>query len=157
MAEQGFTLSSPEFSHGGLIPASCSCDGDNISPQLDWLHPPEGTRSFALIVDDPDSPQRTFTHWVLFDIPASTSTLARGKTEVGVAGRNDFQQRGYGGPCPPPQHDAHRYFFKLFALDRETLELKGGATRSAVEQAIQGHILGQTELMGRYRRGPAKG
>ena len=151
MAEQGFTLTSPDFGTDEPIPRKLTCDGANHSPKLDWIHAPEGTRSFALIVDDPDAPKGTFTHWVLFDIPADINHIPAGES-IGISGRNDFQHEGYGGPCPPPNHGEHRYFFKLFALDVESLDLKLGARRSEVEQAMEGHILGQTQLMGRYER-----
>jgi len=152
MSEQGFTLTSPAFVPDGMIPPVFTCDGDNTSPELKWVHPPDAVRSFALIVDDPDAPRGTFTHWVLFDIPAATNRLPSAARGVGVEGRNDFQHDGYGGPCPPPNHGQHRYDFRLFALDIETLHLKTGASRAEVEKAIQGHILDQAELMGRYER-----
>lgn len=152
MAEQGFTLTSSSVPTDGVIPAVFTCDGDNVSPDLTWMHPPEQTRSFALIVDDPDAPNGTFTHWVLFDIPAETKELPLGVTGVGVDGRNDFQQDRYGGPCPPPNHGKHRYYFRLYALDAETLKLQPGAPRAEVEAAMQDHILDQAELMGRYER-----
>lgn len=152
MAEQGFTLSSPTFVPDSLIPGMFTCDGENKSPELEWMHAPEGTKSFALIVDDPDAPNGTFTHWVLFNIPADTSKLPTAAGDLGIAGRNDFQQDGYGGPCPPPNHGQHRYFFRLFALDVESLPCGQGAGRDDVERAMKGHVLEQTELMGRYER-----
>lgn len=152
MSEQGFTLTSTAFTADGAIPATVTCDGDNTSPELKWMHPPDGTRSFALIVDDPDAPSGTFTHWVLFDIPADVRTLPANASDIGVGGRNDFQQDGYGGPCPPPNHGQHRYFFKLYALDVESLNSEAGAPRDAVEKAMEGHVLDETHLMGRYER-----
>jgi Raf kinase inhibitor-like YbhB/YbcL family protein len=152
MAEQGFTLTSPAFVSDGLIPAIFTCDGENKSPELHWIHPPDGTKSFVLIVDDPDAPNGTFTHWVLFDIPATMDHLPTVASDVGVSGRNDFQQDGYGGPCPPPNHGQHRYFFKLFALKADSLNLQQGASRAEVEQAVKEHLLEKTELMGRYER-----
>jgi len=152
MAEQGFTLTSSAFTADGAIPATFTCDGEDTSPELKWLHPPDATRSFALIVDDPDAPNGTFTHWVLFDIPSDAQSLPSGVSNIGVDGRNDFQKDGYGGPCPPPNHGQHRYFFKLFALDIESLNLNAGAQREEVEKAMEGHVLEQTELMGRYER-----
>lgn len=152
MSEQGFTLTSPAFVADGTIPAAFTCDGENTSPELNWMHPPENTRSFVLIVDDPDAPRGTFTHWVLFDIPAGTKHLPGEVSGIGVKGRNDFQQVGYGGPCPPTAYGQRRYHFRLFALDVETLRLRAGASRDEVEAAVQGHTLGQTELMGRYER-----
>lgn len=152
MTEHGFTLTSSAFTADGAIPATFTCDGEDTSPELKWLHPPDATRSFALIVDDPDAPNGTFTHWVLFDIPSDAQSLPSGASNIGVDGRNDFQKDGYGGPCPPPNHGQHRYFFKLFALDIESLNLSAGALRQEVEEAMEGHILERTELMGRYER-----
>jgi len=151
MAEQGFTLSSSAFEPGASIPENFTCDGENESPPLQWIHPPEGTRSFALIMDDPDAPNGTFTHWVLVNIPADTLQFERNQCS-GVAGKNDFEADGYGGPCPPANHGEHRYYFKLYALDIDSLDVPAGAPRQKVEQAMQGHILNETELMGRYRR-----
>lgn len=152
MAEQGFTISSPAFTEGGIIPLKHTCDGEDISPELSWMHPPEAARSFGLIVDDPDAPRGIFTHWVLFDIPADVEQLPAKASGIGKGGRNDFHHEKYGGPCPPPNHGEHRYFFKLFALDVPSLDLQVGAAREDVEQAMQGHILDQAELMGRYER-----
>lgn len=112
MAEQGFTLTSPAFRTDEPMPPSLTCDGANKSPELDWMHPPQGTRSYALIVDDPDAPNGTFTHWVLFNIPADVQKIPADADNVGVSGRNDFQQDGYGGPCPPPNHGEHRYLLQ---------------------------------------------
>jgi Raf kinase inhibitor-like YbhB/YbcL family protein len=152
MTRQGFTLTSPAFVRDGLITPVFTCDGENTSPPLDWMHSPEAARSFVLIVDDPDAPSGTFTHWVLFDIPADTKSLPGEVSDIGIKGRNDFQQVGYGGPCPPPNHGRHRYYFKLFALDVQSLKLAAGATRDEVEAAMEGHVLDQAELMGRYER-----
>jgi Raf kinase inhibitor-like YbhB/YbcL family protein len=152
MAEQGFTLTSPTFPNGGHIPASQTCDGDDLSPELNWMHPPDGTRSFVLIVDDPDAPQGTFTHWIQFDIPASMRALPGRQPAAGLSGKNDFQHDGYKGPCPPPNHGVHRYYFTLYAVDLDSLGLKGGARREEVEHAMQGHVLGHAELMGLYER-----
>src|SRR5262249_15565693 len=101
---------------------------------------------------DPDAPRGTFTHWLRYDIPADARELPAGDKETGVSGENDFQANGYGGPCPPPSHGAHRYFFRLFALGVDSLGVRQGAKRSEIEQAMQGHIVGQTELMGKYIR-----
>ena len=147
-----FKLDSPAFAEGATIPVDFSCDGQNKSPQLRWSGAPANTRSFALIVDDPDAPGGTFTHWVLFDIPASASQLAESDTATGVSGASGFGTAGYGGPCPPKGRGAHRYFFKLYALDVESLNLKAGASRSNVEAAIKGHVIGQAQLMGRFER-----
>ena len=123
---------------------------------LTWTAPPSGTQSFTLIADDPDAPVGTWTHWVLFDLPAHATALPEGITKVdevsgcGRQGRNDFRKIGYGGPCPPPGKP-HRYFFKFYALDK-MLNLKPGANKQDVEQAMQGHILAKAELMGTYQR-----
>jgi len=151
-----FAISSTGFQSGAEIPRKFTCDGADVSPELFWVNPPSGTQSFALIADDPDAPVGTWTHWVLFDLPAQTASLPEGIPKVdevpggGRQGRNDFRKIGYGGPCPPPGKP-HRYFFKLYALDR-ILNLKAGASKQELEQAMQGHILGKAELMGTYRR-----
>ncbi len=111
-----------------------------------------GYRSFALIVDDPDAPSGVFIHWILFNIPGETNRLPPKVTDVGDNGRNDFQYDGYGGPCPPPNHGQHRYYFRLFALDVGKLQLQAGATRAELENSMHGHILGETEVMARYER-----
>lgn len=149
-----FKLTSPAFADGASIPRRHTCDGENRSPHLTWRDAPPGTRSFALIVDDPDAPSGTFTHWVLFDVPAGTTELpdAPPLGTVGRSGRNDFGKKGYGGPCPPKGHGPHRYFFKLSALDVETLGVSDGATPAAVEKAMQGHVLTTAQLVGRYER-----
>ena len=148
-------LTSTAFPSGGDIPAKYTCDGADVSPALSWSNPPQGTKTFALIADDPDAPSGIFTHWILYAIPSGTAQLPEGvpKTEqasVGRQGRNSFGRNGYAGPCPPPGKP-HRYFFKLFALDAE-LNLNPGVSRADLERAIQGHILEQSEWMGRYRR-----
>ena len=145
-------LHSPDFDAGGDIPQALTCDGEDRSPELRWKNAPENTQSFALIVDDPDAPGGVFTHWVLFDIPADATGLPA-DTSTGTPGQNDFQNAGYGGPCPPPNDDAHRYIFTLYALDVETLNLERGAKRDAVESAMRDHVLDRTQLMGQYQRG----
>ncbi len=147
-----FTLTIAAFADGGLIPAKFTCEGANVSPELRWNDAPANTRSYALIVDDPDAPAGTFTHWVLFDIPAERSSLAEGASAIGVAGKNDFGRAGYGGPCPPRGHGPHRYTFKLYALDIASLKLKAGAGRREMETALRGHILAQATYLGRYER-----
>jgi Raf kinase inhibitor-like YbhB/YbcL family protein len=137
---------------GDLIPASHTCDGRDTSPELRWSQTPPETRSFVLIMDDPDAPNGTFTHWILFDVPSSVEGLSAGEEHIGIPGRNDFQHAGYKGPCPPPRRGEHRYFFQLYALDIESLSLARGATRAEVERAMRGHILDRTEFMGRYER-----
>lgn len=152
MAKQGFTLTSPVFSEGTDIPREYTCDGQDISPELNWMHAPQGTQSFALIVDDPDAPNGTFTHWVLFNIPGNLQGLPRGSRNIGTGGRNDFQSDRYGGPCPPPNHGRHRYFFTLHALDVPVIDLPEGTHRPEVEKEIAAHSIGSTQLMGIYER-----
>jgi Raf kinase inhibitor-like YbhB/YbcL family protein len=152
MAEQGFTLTSPAFTSDGSMPAELTCDGANRPPVLKWIHPPRESRSFALIADDPDAPGGTFTHWIVFNIPGDVDRLPGESGNVGVLGRNDFQYDGYGGPCPPPNHGEHRYYFTLYALDVDSLNLRPGALREELEKAMQGHILAHAATMGRYRR-----
>jgi Raf kinase inhibitor-like YbhB/YbcL family protein len=151
-----FELTSRAFENGGTIPKKFTCDAADVSPSLSWSDPPPGTRSLALISDDPDAPMGTWVHWVAFDIPAGTRELPEGVSKTadlpggGRQGRTDFGRIGYGGPCPPPGKP-HRYYFKLYALDAQ-LNLKPGSTKSDVEKAMKGHILAQAELMGRYGR-----
>lgn len=150
------TLTSTAFEEGKSIPSKHTCDGEDISPALAWRGVPEGTKSLALICDDPDAPVGTWVHWVLYGVPADTTSLPQGVPQqesvegVGVQGRNDFKRIGYGGPCPPPG-TPHRYFFKLYALD-DVPALEPGATKKALLAAMEGHVLAQGQLMGRYRR-----
>jgi Raf kinase inhibitor-like YbhB/YbcL family protein len=152
-----FALSSPDFPSGGAIPREFTCEGKDRSPALKWTDPPAGTQSLALIVDDPDAPAGTWVHWVIYNFPATARQLAAGvaaDSELSNGarqGQNDFQRLGYGGPCPPPG-PAHRYFFKLYALDAK-LDLKSGASKAEVENAMKGHALAKAELIGRYKRG----
>lgn len=151
-----FKLTSTAFVHGDTIPKQFTCEGTDISPALEWSGAPENTKSFSLIADDPDAPVGTWVHWVLYDLPPETKHLGEDVPNDehlpsgARQGRNDFRRIGYGGPCPPPGA-AHRYFFKLFALDAR-LNLKSGASKADVEKAISGHILAQASLMGRYKR-----
>lgn len=151
-----FTLESRDFMHGGDMPRKFTCEGDDLSPALFWSEPPAGTKSLALIADDPDAPAGTWVHWVFYNAEPPLRELPQGvaKTEevqgIGRQGLNDFRRVGYGGPCPPPGKP-HRYFFKLYALDAK-LPLPARASKKDVERAMQGHILAQAELMGRYRR-----
>jgi Raf kinase inhibitor-like YbhB/YbcL family protein len=148
-------ITSSAFENGGLIPARYTCDGEDISPPLQWDGVPEGARSIALICDDPDAPMGTFVHWVLFNLPAATKELTEDvpadKTLPNGArqGITDFGRIGYGGPCPPS--GTHRYFFKIYALDME-LALKAGAGKRELLKAMEGHILGQGQLIGKYKR-----
>lgn len=150
------SLSSSAFEDGGIIPARYTADGEDVSPPLAWGAVPAGTRSLALICDDPDAPRGTWVHWVIFNIPPETRELPEAVPAEEVLadgarqGRNDFGRIGYGGPAPPPGR-AHRYFFKLYALDT-VLELEPGATKAQLLEAMKGHILAAGQLMGRYQR-----
>lgn len=147
-----FTIQTDAFAEGGAIPAKYTCDGQDLSPRLRWAGAPQGTKSLALIMDDPDAPVGTFTHWLLHDIPATAAELAEGQTpgQTGVTLKNDFGRPGYGGPCPPRGHGPHRYFFTLYALDVPTLGKP--AARGALETAVRGHILATARAMGTYER-----
>lgn len=156
--ERGKTLSitSSAFQGGGKIPDKYTSQGQDISPPLAWSEPPAGTRSFALIMDDPDAPGGTFTHWVIFNIPSVSRELPEAVptedqlSDGTLQGKNGFNRIGYDGPSPPPG-PAHRYKFTLYALD-QSLDLTAGASKKQVLDAIQGHILAQGELMGTYQR-----
>lgn len=149
------TLTSSAFVHGAMIPKQYTCDGQDVSPPLSWSDPPEKTRSFALIMDDPDAPMGTWVHWVIYNIPATARALPEGVSkdadlpDGSRQGRNSWRRIGYGGPCPPS--GTHRYFFKLYALDT-VLALASGATKEELLKAMEKHILAQAELMGRYAR-----
>lgn len=149
-------MSSAAFAQGARIPEKHTCEGENISPEISWDEAPAGTESLALISDDPDAPGGTFVHWVLYNIPKEKRGLPEGVPKKdtfedgSVQGRTDFGRVGYGGPCPPPGRP-HRYFFKLYALDKK-LDLPAGASKSDVERAMEGHILGKGEIMGLYER-----
>ena len=154
-----FNLSSNSFQDQGEIPIQYTCEGEDISPQLSWSGAPEGTKSFALIVDDPDAPdpqapKMTYVHWVLYNLPADTAALAEA---IGPSmypagtldGLNDWNRTGYGGPCPPIGR--HRYFFKLYALDAVLVDL-GMPTKAKLRDAMQDHILTEAVLMGTYKK-----
>ena len=151
-----FIFESAAFKNGDNIPQKFTCEGADVSPHLRWGDIPAGTKSLTLIADDPDAPVGTWVHWVMYDMEPLVTELQEGiaKSEelpgIGKQGINDFRKVGYGGPCPPPGKP-HRYYFKLYALDTR-LNLKTKATKQDVEQAMQGHILAQTELMGKYKR-----
>jgi Raf kinase inhibitor-like YbhB/YbcL family protein len=149
-----FQLFSTAFAEGAWIPELHSCQGADISPPLEWSGAPVETRSFALIVEDPDAPNGVWTHWVLFDIGPKIQALSQGFRPgwLGVDGTNDFGKPGYGGPCPPKGHGPHRYFFRLSALDVPTAGLAAGAKRTDVLQAIKGHVLAEAQYMGRFER-----
>lgn len=151
------TLRSPDFAHEGSIPVRFTCDGEKISPALSWSGAPDGTRSFALIVQDPDAPdpaapERTYIHWVLHDLPPTAHSLAAGVTPDALPagsrqGYNDSEHTGWTSPCPPIGR--HRYYFRLFALDRMLGDI-GTPTAGDLERAMTSHILASTELMGTY-------
>ena len=153
--EMLFELTSTAFVHEEPIPVKYTCDGEDISPSLAWTDPPEGTQSFALIMDDPDAPMGTWVHWVLYNLPAETRALSEAipadaeLPDGSRHGKNSWPRLDYGGPCPPG--GTHRYFFKLYALDT-VLDLDAGATKEEVLQAMEEHILAQVELMGTYAR-----
>ncbi|NPB05291.1 MAG: YbhB/YbcL family Raf kinase inhibitor-like protein [Aquificae bacterium] len=150
-------ISSPAFENGGTIPQTFTCDGKNESPPLVFSEIPEGTKSLVLIMHDPDAPAGDFTHWLVYSIPPTVKGLPRNLPkkpvlEKGILqGVNDFGFVGYGGPCPPPWDGPHRYYFELYALDYEP-NLKPGATREEVERALEGHVIENATLMGRYKR-----
>jgi len=150
-----FELTSSAVAHEEPIPQKYTCDGEDMSPPLEWSDPPEGTQSLALIADDPDAPVGTWVHWVLYNLPAETRALSEAVPsdadlpDGSSNGKNGWRRLGYGGPCPPS--GTHRYFFKLYALDT-TLDLAAGASKEQLLRAMEGHILAQTELMGTYTR-----
>ncbi len=156
MSIMALILTSTAFAEAATIPVGHTCDGPDLSPPLQWSKAPVGTKSFALICDDPDAPAGTWVHWVLFNLPVGILSLPAGVpasaelTSGGRQGKNDFGRLGYGGPCPP-KGPAHRYFFKLYALDAD-LSLPAGATKKQVEEAMKGHILAQGQLTGKYGR-----
>ena len=148
-------ITSSAFEEGGMIPKQYTCDGANISPSLAWTSVPEGTKSFALICDDPDAPMGVWVHWVIFNLPVNINELPESipsqKTlENGAKqGTNDFRKIGYDGSCP--SSGTHRYYFNLYALDTE-IDLDAGATKEDLLKMMEGHILSKGQLMGRYKR-----
>lgn len=151
-----FQITSSAFEEGGTIPTKYTCDGPDLSPPLKWSEAPERTKSFALVCDDPDAPMGTWVHWVIYNIPGEATGLPEGVAadrtlESGAKqGLTDFKRVGYGGPCPP-RGPVHRYYFKLYAVD-SVLELEPGVKKKDLLRAIDGHILGEAQLMGRYGR-----
>ena len=151
-----FTIKCSEFENEGTIPTRFTCDGEDVSPPLEWDGAPDGTESFALICDDPDAPAGTWVHWVLFGLPGDVRRLPEGVSAAAAGiggsrqGTNDFKRLGYGGPCPP-KGAPHRYFFKLYALDAP-VDLEPGATKEALLEAMEGHVLAEAQLMGKYAR-----
>ena len=154
-----FELRSSSFTPNGSIPRVCTCEGDDRSPPLAWSDAPAGTKSFALVVDDPDAPdprapRMTWVHWVLYDLPAGTTALAEGVAPAALPagtrqGLNDWKRTGYGGPCPPIGR--HRYFHKLYALDVVLPDL-GPAKKPELAAAMEGHVVAQAELLGTYQK-----
>lgn len=148
-------ITSTVFKHGARIPAKYTCDGVDVSPPLEWGNVPYGTKSVALICDDPDAPMGTWVHWVIYDIPSSITSLPekipplKELANGAKQGMNDFRAIGYGGPCPPSGE--HRYFFKIYALEGLT-GLKPGATKEQLVSVMQGNILGEAHLVGKYKR-----
>jgi len=143
------------FKYGGYIPSKYTCDGDNVSPQLSWSKGPNGTKSYAIIADDPDAPMGTWVHWVIYNIPENITSLPEALSDDkqldfgALQGKNDFRRIGYGGPCPPG--GTHRYYFKVYALDT-VLDVDPGLTKRQLLKAMEGHILAKGELMGKYSR-----
>src|SRR5712691_8019149 len=153
------TVRSTSFDDGGSIPRKHTCEGPDSAPALAWSGAPPGTKSLALIVDDPDAPdpkapKMTYVHWVLYNLPPATARLAEGAARGGLPpgtreGKNDWKRTGYGGPCPPIGR--HRYFFKLYALDAELPDL-GAPTKPQLEKAMEGHVIEKAELVGTYEK-----
>jgi Raf kinase inhibitor-like YbhB/YbcL family protein len=143
-------LASSAFANGQPVPRRHSCEGEDVSPPLSWTDVPEGATSLTLIVDDPDAPRGTFTHWLGWGLEPAAGGLGEGEAAP-VEGRNDFGDTGYRGPCPPPGHGPHRYFFRLHALEDE-LELAPGASKGELEQALAGRSVAVAELIGTYER-----
>jgi Raf kinase inhibitor-like YbhB/YbcL family protein len=146
-------LKSDAFSDGGMITSKYTCDGSDMSPPLAWTKGPEGTKSYAVIVDDPDAPMGSWVHWVVYNIPAGVTALSEGVPKVEklqdgtLQGKNDFRRSGYRGPCPPS--GTHRYIFKVYALD-VVLKAGPGLTRKQLLQEMDGHVLAQGALTGKY-------
>ena len=147
-------LTSTAFEHNGKIPSEYTCDGEDISPELMIEDVPAGTKSLALIMDDPDVPKHIrpdglWVHWVVWNIPTDTKKIAKANEPEGIQGITNFGRTGYGGPCPPDRE--HRYFFKLYALDI-SLDIPEGSTKEVLEKAMEGNIIEQTELIGLYEK-----
>ena len=142
-------ITSSAFQEGGNIPSKFTCDAGDSSPPLRIAEIPSGAKTLALVVDDPDAPSGLFTHWIVWNISPQTNAIAEGSAPQGVQGTNDFGKSGYGGPCPPS--GTHRYYFKIFALDRE-LNLPSATKRNQLDAAMKGHVVAQGELIGRYAR-----
>lgn len=149
------SLKSTAFKNGGMIPKAHSCDGKDVSPPLSWSGVPKGTQSLAIVCEDPDAPAGIWVHWVVFNIPTDVNKLPKGLPPDGTLrdgakqGMNDFHRLGYGGPCPPS--GTHRYYFRIYALNKK-LDRKPGLTKFQLIRAMEGHILAQGQLMGKYER-----
>lgn len=150
----GFQLVIAAFAEGGTIPNLHTCEGADLSPALEWSGEPPQTRSFVLIVDDPDAPGGVWNHWLLYNIPPTVHAIAQGyrPDRDGESGVNDFGKLGYNGPCPPKGHGPHRYYFKLSALDVPSLELPAKAKRAQLDRALKGRVLAEARYMGRCER-----
>ncbi|MDE1769591.1 MAG: YbhB/YbcL family Raf kinase inhibitor-like protein [Thaumarchaeota archaeon] len=146
---QVLKVSSSAFENEGVIPSEFTCDGQDISPPLSITDVPKETKTIAIIMDDPDAPMGTFTHWLVWNIPSDKTQFAKGEKIDFVQGRTSFGSQSYGGPCPPS--GTHRYFFKIYALDTK-LELKQGSSVKDLEKAIKGHVVAESVLMGKYSR-----
>ena len=148
-------IKSQAFDEGAMIPGKYTCDGHDISPSLEWSSVPDGTKTLALICDDPDAPVGTWVHWVLYNLPGNINELSENIPPLKVLnngarqGKNDFGKIGYGGPCPP--RGTHRYYFKIYALDEE-LDVGPGISKKELLKAMEGHILAEGQLIGRYQR-----
>jgi hypothetical protein len=159
LAPNAFQLSSTAFENGQPVPVRHTCDGPDLSPPLAWKNPPARTVTFALVLDDTDAPMGSYTHWLICDMPLSASSLPEGVPAVdtlpgpvsATQGTNDARKTGYFGPCPPSGSKAHRYFFRLYALD-STLDMPGGFSKYQLRAAMGGHVLAHAELMGTYQR-----
>jgi Raf kinase inhibitor-like YbhB/YbcL family protein len=153
--KMAITVKSSAFEHEGMIPSKYTCDGEDISPQLSWEGIPDGTKSIALISDDPDAPMGTWVHWILFNMPGDTRELGENVPKKDVLdsgakhGKNGWGRRDYGGPCPPS--GTHRYYFKIYALDA-MLNLNAGAAKENLLAAMEGHLLAEGQVMGKYKR-----
>jgi Raf kinase inhibitor-like YbhB/YbcL family protein len=150
-------ITTTAFPDRGSIPPKYTCDGANISPELSWSGVPEAARSLVLLMDDPDAPVGTWSHWTVYNIPPEATGLPEGTPTLEklprgmLQGKNSFHKIGYGGPCPPPGHGPHRYFFRLYALNK-LLDLRPGVSRIVIDEAIRGYVIARAELMGRFER-----
>ena len=148
--ETPMKITSPEFTNGGSIPSRFTCDGENVNPSLRISDAPPGAKSLVLIVDDPDAPVGTWTHWLVWNLKTDLKEIAVNSVPAGaVQGVNDFHKNNYGGPCPPS--GTHRYYFRIYALDT-VLDLPASTNRKALDKAMAGHVVAQAEWMGKYAR-----